>query len=217
MARLRDRSDAAGRLARRLGHYAGVNPLVLAVPRGGVPLGRVIADALGGELDVALVSKLGAPTDPETAIGSVDERGAVVLNPRAGWIGYSDAWLADETERRLAALRRRADAWRRERPAADPAGRSVILVDDGAATGSTLSGAIRLLRQHEPARLVVAVAVAPRGVRRRLRRLADELVCLESPWLFLSVSQVFRRFEPVDDERVRELLHASAATHRNER
>ena len=202
------RSDAARRLIERLRHYRGARPLVLAVPRGAVPMARQIADALDGELDVVLVSKLGSPGDPECAIGSVDENGGVVLDPRSRKLGYSDYWLQQETERRLRLLRERARLYRGGRPAADPCGRTVIVVDDGAATGSTLAGALRLLRMHGPARLIVAVAVASRGAQRRLRALADEVVCLHAPWLFFSVSQAFRHFAPVDDEQVRSALRA---------
>lgn len=199
---IRDRRDAAERLSQRLGHYAGLDPLVWAVPRGAVPMGRLVADRLGGELDVALVSKLGAPHDPETAIGSIDEQGTIALEPKARRIGYSEAWLERETAYRLEQLRRRAARYRAVRPASDPAGRKVIVVDDGAATGSTMAGAIRLLRRYRAARVVVAVAVMPRRVGRRLRPLADERVCLHRPWLFVAVNQAFRRFPPVDDEEV---------------
>lgn len=199
---IRDRRDAGERLSERLGHYEGGEPLIWAVPRGAVPMGRLVADRLGGELDVALVSKLGAPHDPETAIGSIDEQGTTALEPKARRMGYSEAWLERETAYRLEQLRRRAASYRAVRPASDPAGRTVIVVDDGAATGSTLEGAIRLLRRYEPMRVVVAVAVMPRRVERRLRPLADEVVCLHRPWLFVAVNQAFKRFPPVEDEEV---------------
>lgn len=199
---LRDRTEAARRLADRLQDHAGSRPLVLAVPRGAVPMGRLIASALDAELDVILVGKLRAPGEPETAIGSVDEQGQVLLDRRARRLGYSDAYLERETAERLQRLRERGRRYRGETPPADPRGRSVILVDDGAATGATLAGAIGLLRRQGPAHIVVAVPVAPRRVRRRLERLADAVVCLYSPWLFLAVSQVYRHFEPVDEATV---------------
>lgn len=204
---LRDRNDAARRLAERLRPHAGTRPLVLAVPRGAVPMARRIASALGGDLDVALVAKLRAPGASETAIGSVDEHGRVTLDRRARRLGYTDAYLERETADRLATLRERARRYRGQAPPRDPAGRTVILVDDGAATGATLAGAIELLRRQDPQRVVVAVPVAPRRVRRRLQRLADEVVCLYSPWLFLAVNQVYRHFPPVDDETVCRELH----------
>jgi len=207
---IRDRRDAAERLGERLAHYGGHNPLVLAVPRGAVPMGRIIADRLGGELDVVLVSKLGAPHDPETAIAGVDEHGSLVLEPKAQRVGYTEAWLEREKAYRVEQLRRRAQRYRAHRSDAEPTGRSVIVVDDGVATGATLFAAIRSVRAHRPARLVVATAVAPRRLRRRLARAADEVVCLHAPWLLLSVNQVFRRFEPVDDEAVCRCLDGAA-------
>jgi predicted phosphoribosyltransferase len=165
-------------------------------------MGRQMADALGGELDVIPVSKLGAPGDPERAIGSVDDNGEVVLVPKAHRIGYTRDWLERERDRRLEALQQRARLYRGSRPAADPGDRNVIVVDDGAATGATLMAALRLLRGRAPASLSVALAVAPRRVVRQLRAIADEVVCLYRPWFFVSVNQVFRRFEQVNDDTV---------------
>lgn len=216
--RFRDRSDAAHRLAERLGPYRDRNPLILAVPRGGVPLGRIIADALGGELDLVLVQKLRGPIERETAVGAVDEPGVVYLEPKARSRGAYDAWLQRESEHRLTQLRRRAILWRSARAIADPAGRTLIVVDDGAATGATMTAALRALQRQCPAHLVAALPVVPRGVMARLQREADRLICLYRPWLLRSVGQAYRRFETVDDERVRALLHGSVAvaTHRNE-
>ncbi len=207
---LRDRRDAAHRLATRLQHHAGRSPLVLAIPRGAVPMGRIMADGLGGELDVVLVSKLGAPGDPECAIGSIDENGEVILDEDARRIGYTAAWLEQERARRLESLQRRARLYRGDRAPPDPSERHVIVVDDGAATGATLNGALWILRARRPASLTVAVAVSPRRVARRLERVADEVICLYRPWLFISVNQVFRRFEAVDDDTVIACLQGRA-------
>lgn len=144
----RNRLDAAHRLATRLGHLAGRHPLVLAIPRGGVPMGRIIADTLGGELDVVLVRKIGAPGNPEYAIGAVSEDGSVHLEEAAR--GCREAWLAREVEcqRELIAERRRR--YTPVRSPIDPAGRIVVVVDDGSATGATMAAALATLRHVGP-------------------------------------------------------------------
>ncbi|MEX1082667.1 MAG: phosphoribosyltransferase family protein [Halofilum sp. (in: g-proteobacteria)] len=201
---LRDREDAARQLAQRLAHLRGQAPLVLAVPRGGVPMGRIVADELGGELDVVLVHKLGAPGNPEYAIGAIDEDGAVEL--RSGKSLDADPALRAEAARQLERLRERRARYSPIRPPIDPADRTVIVVDDGAATGATLLAALRLVRAKAPARLVVAVGVAPSDTVARLEREVDEVVCLEAPVDFGAVGQFFQRFDQVEDEQVVELL-----------
>lgn len=203
---LRDRDDAAERLARRLAHLQGEAPLVLAVPRGGVPMGRVIADALGGDLDVVLVHKLGAPGNPEYAVGAIDENGDIEL--RGGGSLEGDARLRAEADEQLAQLRERRQRYSPVRPPIDPSGRVVVLVDDGAATGATLMAAVRLVRAKGPARIVVALGVAPPDTAERLRDVADEVVCLETPQLFAAVGQFFERFDQVSDDEVITLLSA---------
>lgn len=203
---LSDRDDAAERLARRLDHLQGQEPLVLAVPRGGVPMGRVIADALGGDLDVVLVHKLGAPGNPEYAVGAIDEYGNVEL--RGGGSLDRDPRLRAEVDEQLARLRERRRRYSPVRPPIDPAGRVVVLVDDGAATGATLMAAVRLVRAKRPARIVVALGVAPPDTAERLHEVADEVVCLETPRLFAAVGQFFERFDQVSDDEVVALLSA---------
>lgn len=201
---LRDRDDAAERLARRLAHLQGEDPLVLAVPRGGVPMGRVIADALGGDLDVVLVHKLGAPGNPEYAVGAIDENGDIEL--RGGGSLEGDARLRAEADEQLARLRERRQRYSPVRPPIDPSGRVVVLVDDGAATGATLMAAVRLVRAKGPARIVVALGVAPPDTAERLDEVADDVVCLETPQLFAAVGQFFERFDQVSDDEVIALL-----------
>lgn len=202
----RNRSEAAERLARALDHYRRRNPLVLGIPRGGVPMARIIADALGGELDVVLVHKIGAPENPEFAIGAVSEDGSVQLRDGHGIDRLRGQWLEDEIARRLETLRERRKAYSPVRPPLDPSGRTVIVVDDGAATGATLLSALELLRPKQPATLVAALAVAPPDTVEILAEVADEVVCLQAPRLFFAVGQFFREFEQVSDEEVVELL-----------
>lgn len=200
-----DRDDAARQLVTRLAHLRRQHPLILAVPRGAVPMGVILAKALEGDLDLILVRKLGAPGNPEFAIGAVDEAGHVTLNPDVA--DHLDAaYLAKETARQLAVIRRRRAQYGGAR--LDPAGRLVVVVDDGVATGATLIAALDALRARRPARLVVAVGVAPPDALARLRAHADEVFCLQAPEDFSAVGQFYRDFGQVADDEVAALLSA---------
>jgi putative phosphoribosyl transferase len=190
------------RLARRLAHYKGTNPLVLAIPRGGVPMGRVIADELGGELDVVLVRKLRAPFNPEFGIGAVDESGAFHVTTEAGYAGVTPAYIEREKNAQLEQIRARRARWSALKKPIDPEGRVMIVVDDGLATGVTMASALHFLRQHHPKRLVVAVPVASTQGLRLIEPLADEVVALEVPEPFRAVSMFYRDFGQVEDEEV---------------
>lgn len=197
-----DRQEAAGLLAERLAPYRGKDPLVLGIPRGGVIMARIIADALGGQVDVALVHKLGAPGQPEVAIGSVDERGRVYLNDPARSGGIDESYIKRETSAQMAELSRRRAAYMPDRTPPDPAGRVVIVVDDGLATGATMIAALRSVRAGRPVRLVAATAVAPAETLEEVAALADEVICLEVPPVFFAVGQFFVDFSQVSDEEV---------------
>lgn len=204
-----NREEAAHLLAQRLTKYRGFNPLVLAIPRGAVPMAKIIADTLGGELDVVLVRKLGAPGQPELAIGAVDEQGQVYLSDQAEMLDISPDYLAAEKEAQLGTLRARRAAYTPLRSPTDPAGRVVVVVDDGVATGATLIAGLRAVRARKPARLVAAVAVAPRETFRKIAREADEIVCLEVPTVFFAVGEFFADFSAVTDEEVAAVLSQS--------
>ncbi|MFH0811119.1 MAG: phosphoribosyltransferase family protein [Pseudomonadota bacterium] len=197
-----DRDDAARRLAARLAHYRGQNPLILAIPRGAVPMGAVLADELEGELDVILSHKLRAPQQPELAIGAIGEDGRMYLNPRAVsvFLNISEAYLERERDYQLALLRERRRAL--GLPPADPAGRIVIVVDDGVATGATMKLALLSLGERAPRRLICAVPVGPPETISELEDLAGEVVCLHVAPDFMSVGQYYHRFTQVSDAEV---------------
>lgn len=207
----RNREEAASLLARELVRYRGQNPLILAIPRGAVPMARIIADALGGEADVVLVRKLRAPSQKELAIGSIDEHGHTFLTEYARALGVSHAYLEKEKREQMDVLQERRRRYTEARPPVDPAGRIVIVVDDGIATGSTMIAALKSIREKNPARLIAAAAVAPSENVERIRPYADQVVCLETPRDFYAVGQFFEDFSQVEDEEVLALLKESAA------
>lgn len=207
-----DRQDAAHQLAAALAHYRGRTPLVLAIPRGGVPIGRIVAGLLGGELDVVLVRKLGAPLNPELAIGAVDEQGAVMLNENAEWTGADAAYVDREAQRQLELIRERRRRYGAGRTPVPVRGRTVIVVDDGLATGATMIAALCALRAQDPERLVCAVPVASAESLAEVRHHADEVVCLATPTPFHGVGLHYRDFAAVDDEEVSVALGASPST-----
>ena len=202
----RDRHEAATELAQALDRYRGMRPLILAIPRGAVPMAKHIAERLGGEFDVVLVRKLRAPDQPELAIGSVDENGWTYIAPFAAAMGTDEAYLAEETRTQMATIQKRRAQYTPIRPPIATAGRIVIVVDDGLATGATMIAALHGLRNHKPARLVCAVPVAPPDTLEKIRALADEVVCLQAPDFFHAVSQFYHHFPQVEDEEVIALL-----------
>ena len=197
-----DRIEAGHQLARALHTYQGRSPLILAIPRGAVPMGRALADDLQGELDVVMVRKIGAPYNPEFALGAVDEGGWVYRNPWAGDDSSVRRHIEAESKVQLDVLRRRRAQYTPGRAPVDPAGRIVIVVDDGLATGSTMIAALHALRSRKPARLICAVPVAPPDVLDKIGAYADEVVCLHTPADFQAVGQFYRHFDQVEDEEV---------------
>lgn len=205
-----NREEAARLLARRLSaYYRNKHPLVLGIPRGAVPMAKIIADALGGELDVVLVRKLGHPSQPELAVGAIDESGKVFYSDYAYEI--DEGYLEAEKRRQLEVIRNRRAQYTPHRPPIDPKDRIVIVVDDGIATGSTMTAALRAIRARQPKKLVVAVAVASSQAARAMREEADALVCLKVPAEFYAVGQFFKYFEQVSDEDVIKILATQEA------
>lgn len=202
----RDRDDAARQLADRLAAYRDQHPLVLAIPRGAVPMGKLIAEQLNGELDVVLVRKLRAPFQHEVAIGAVDESGWTTIAPYAAAAGADQDYIADEKRLQLQILQARRVQYSPLRTPVDPAGRTVIVVDDGLATGATMTAALHGLRQRQPLKLVCAVPVASVEALEKIWPRADEVVCLMTPPDFQAVGQFYRDFPQVSDEAVIDVL-----------
>jgi putative phosphoribosyl transferase len=209
--RFADRIDAAERLSEALRSYRGRHPLVLAIPRGALPMGSLLAERLGGELDVVLVRKLRSPFSPEYAIGAIDEAGWAYIAPHAQAAGASERYIEEEKREQLAVLHERRSRYTPGRAAADPAGRTVIVVDDGLATGSTMLAALHAVRARGPARLVCAVPVASAPALDLVRPYADEIVCLHAPADFHAVGQFYRVFGQVDDEEAIAILAQAPA------
>jgi putative phosphoribosyl transferase len=213
----KDRRDAGRQLAERLGRYRDQQPVVLALPRGGVPVGYEIARALEAPLDVIVVRKLGAPEQPELGIGALvdGERPEPVLNQDVlAVLDVSPAYLEREVARQLEEIRRRQRLYRGGRPPVSLAGRTVIVVDDGIATGGSVRAALRGIRRRgDHARLVLAVPVAPPDTVAALRPEVDDLVCLATPPFFGAVGQYYRDFRQTSDAEVIRLLEDAARAH----
>ncbi len=203
-----DRQDAGRALAERLSDYAGrPDVIVLALPRGGVPVGAEVARALGAPLDVLVVRKLGLPGQEELAMGAIASGGVRVLNEEVvSLTGVPREVIDRVAEEEGRELERREAAYRGDRPPPDVAGRTVILVDDGIATGSTLRAAVEALRKQGPARIVVAVPTAPKAACEALGEVADEVICVTTPEPFFAISLSYRSFPQMSDEEVREIL-----------
>jgi predicted phosphoribosyltransferase len=203
--RFKNRQHAAELLVERLtANYKNKNPLVLGIPRGAVPMAKIIADGLRGELDVVLVHKLGHPREPELAIGAVDEEGNAFVSK---WAADLDPeFLEEEKRRQLEVLRQRRAKYTPLRAPIDPRDRIVIVVDDGIATGSTMIAALRAVRAKRPKKLIGAVAVASTEAARAMLRECDEMVCLKVPAEFYAVGRFFDDFGQVGDEEVITIL-----------
>lgn len=201
-----DRIDAAQQLSLSLRMWRGRHPLILAIPRGALEMGRLLADRLDGELDVVLVRKLRAPFSPEFAIGSIDESGWTYIAPHAGAAGADDRYIEQEKRVQLALLHDRRRRYTPDRAPIEAKARIAIVVDDGLATGATMVAALHAVRARQPAKLICAVLVASPESIALVRPLADDVVCLHVPEHLGSVGRFYRSFDQVDDEQAIRLL-----------
>jgi putative phosphoribosyl transferase len=201
--RFADRRDAGRQLAAVLLPLAREKPVVVGLPRGGIPVAEEVASALGAPLEFLAVRKLGAPHNPEYGIGAITEGGTHIFDPEAiAVLGIDNGMLEGIVARESAELQRRVEAYRGGRPPLPLEGRAVILVDDGVATGVTDTAALRAIRRRGPQHLILAVPVCAPDSAARLREEADELVCLVEPSMFYGVGQWYRDFSQTSDEEV---------------
>lgn len=208
----RNREDAAHKLAMKLKGRPLHNPLVLAIPRGGVVTGAVLAQELGADLDVVLSRKLRAPFQPELALGAIAEDGRFWLNDYArDLLEEQSDYLEQEKKHQLEEIARRKKLFRAVRPAAPVADRSVIVTDDGIATGSTMIAALQIVKTQKPRELIVASPVAPPDRLAEVRKWCDDVVCLLTTSQFWAIGQFYEDFEQVEDEEVVRLLKDSMA------
>jgi len=215
-----DRTDAGQRLGAKLRElfgdgYSGEEIVVLALPRGGVPVAYQVAKALGSSLDVFVVRKLGAPQQPELAMGAIASGGVRVINDEVvRALRITPGQIAEASEREERELERRERAYRGNRAPADIEGRFILLVDDGVATGYTMRAAVAALRERAPTQIIIAVPVAAKDTFEELKRYADAIVCLFTPYDFAAVGQWYRHFDQTSDEEVRLLLERAAEGNR---
>jgi putative phosphoribosyl transferase len=217
-----NRTDAGKQLAAKLMRYAGAQTRILALPRGGVPVAFEVAIALHAPLDVFIVRKLGAPGREELAIGAIASGDVRVLNDETiALLGIDDATIETITQHELEELRRRERAYRDDLPAQDVTERTVILIDDGLATGASMQAAVIALRRRSPREIIVAVPLAPAETCALLARYTDDILCLAMPQPFRGVGAWYADFRQVSDDEVRALLIAAAeyekAAHHNGR
>jgi predicted phosphoribosyltransferase len=199
--RFTDRTEAGERLGEELRERGTDADLVLAIPRGGLPLGRAVADALDAPLDVVVAKKIGAPGNPEYAVGAVASNGSVWRNEEAfDHRGIDEDYFQRRRAEEAESARRKAERYRDGGSAPDAAGKTVVVVDDGVATGSTVRACLQQLRDDNAGRIILAVPVGPPETVRALEEVADEVVCLETPSRFMGVGGFYERFDQVSDE-----------------
>lgn len=209
----KDRAEAGRRLADALVAYRDKNPLVLAIPRGGVIVAKEIVEALEGELNVIVPRKIGAPGDPEFAIGAVMEDGTLYIDEdTVKRLGITRIYIEEEKRRQLKIIKDRVDRYRRIRGLPEIKGRIVILVDDGMATGATVRAALMTLSLKGPKRLILALPVAPLSKIEEFERemVADEIVCILKPIHFWAISEFYENFSQIEDEEVEAILRGLA-------
>ncbi len=205
----KNRAEAGIKLAGALSRYLNSESVVLAIPRGGVVVGYELARELRIDLDIIVPRKIGAPTQPELAIGAVTEDGAIHLNKAiVESLGIEDRYIEEESGKQIAEIRRRMKSYgaREGRSLEHIRGRTVIVTDDGLATGATMIAAILSVKKHDPMRIIVAIPVSPPHTVLELERLVDDVICLEKPELMSAIGEFYEDFEQVEDEIVIGLL-----------
>lgn len=208
MAYFSDRVDAGKRLASALADFKGKNAVVLAIPRGGVVVGYEIAGALNLPLDVIIPRKIGAPDNPELAIGAMTEDGTIILDKNlVAYIGVPESYIKEESERQKHEIERRLKMYRKNEPYPTLKGRDVIVVDDGIATGSTMKAALASVKNRGAKTVAVAVPVGPPNTIKELKTLANRVVCLYMPEYFVAIGQFYSDFDQTSDAEVTELLN----------
>jgi len=203
----RDREDAGRKLARALTEFVGSQVVVLGMPRGGVVVANEVAEALGAPLDVVVTRKIGAPGEPEFALGAVTQEGDVIVDRRAvESVGTTAEYLQEEAQRKRAEVIERMRNLRGDRPYPDLEGKTVIIVDDGMATGNSMRAAVQSVGRRCPKEVLVAVPVAPSETVSEFSREGTRVVCIEQPRFFFAIGQFYNSFEQVEDSEVRRLL-----------
>lgn len=203
----KDRREAGELLARELTEFQGRSVVVLGIPRGGIIVARELARRLQADLDIVLAHKLRTPGQTELAMGSVTEDGRLFLNEEViRELGVGEAYIQQEKARQLDEIRRRTELFRRVRPKVPITGRTVIVTDDGVATGATTQAALWAVRLENPEKLIAALPVGPEDKISRLAEDVDEMICLRTPPFFAAVGQFYMRFEPVEDEEVLKIM-----------
>jgi putative phosphoribosyl transferase len=210
--KFRDRAEAGERLAEALGSYRGEGVLVLGIPRGGIPVAAIVAGSLEADLDVVVARKLGAPFQPELAVGAVTANGGLYRDEETiRALDVTEAYVEQVIQRESKVAHQREERFRGDKPAPSVEGRTVLVVDDGLATGATMRAAVRSVRKRHPARLIVAVPVGSEHACIALREEADEVVSLLTPEPFFAVGLYYVDFAPVEDDEVQRILDHFAA------
>ncbi|MCP8315920.1 MAG: phosphoribosyltransferase [archaeon] len=204
----KDRKEAGKFLAEALSEYKDKNPIVLAIPRGGVVVAYEVAKALNAPLDLIIPRKIGAPNQPELAIGAVTEDGTTILNQDIlHHLRVPDDYIKEEVRHQVEEIKRRMERYLGDKPRLSIEGKVTILVDDGVATGATIKAAIASIRKRKPALIVLAIPVGPPETIEELRREADEVICLMTPEPFFAIGQFYKSFEQTSDEEVIDILN----------
>jgi putative phosphoribosyl transferase len=206
----KDRIEAGRILAEALSEYKDKNPIILAIPRGGVVVAYEVAKALNAPLDLIIPRKIGAPNQPELAIGAVTKDGTTVLNRDIlQYLRVPDDYVKEEVGHQVDEIKRRMDRYLGDKPRLSVEGKVVIIIDDGVATGATIRAAIASIRKRKPALIVLAIPVGPPDTIEELRREADKVICLMTPEPFFAIGQFYESFEQTSDEEVIQILSKS--------